>query len=77
MEATDAHAVPPIGVLRAPVLTVSNGKDFAHLGGIIELFTEGNRLRFIVNLANAKRAGIKISSSLLQLASVVEKDNEP
>ena len=77
METTDGHAVPPIAVLHAPVLTVSNGKGFAHRGGIIELFAEGNRLRFIVNMANAKRAGIKISSSLLQLASVLEKDSEP
>jgi hypothetical protein len=53
-------------------LTVSNSKGFAHDGGTIELFTEQNRLRFIVNLENARRAGLRISSRLLQLAAVVE-----
>ena len=61
---------------RTPVLTVSDANGFAHSGGIIELFTEGNRLRFIVNMGNARRAGIRVSSALLQLASVVEKDDE-
>jgi YfiR/HmsC-like len=62
--------------LSLPMLTVGDATGFAKEGGIIELFTEGNRLHFIVNVAHAKRAGIRISSSLLQLASVVEKDGE-
>jgi hypothetical protein len=55
-----------------PVLTVSDGTGFTHAGGTIELFTQQNKLRFIVNLANAKRAGLRISSNLLQLAASVE-----
>jgi hypothetical protein len=55
------------------LLTVSDGHDFTHHGGVIELFPEGNRLRFKINLDNARRAGLKISSSLLQLASHVEE----
>lgn len=54
------------------VLTVSETHDFIHRGGIIELFPEGNRLRFKISVQNARRAGLKISSSLLQLASSVE-----
>jgi hypothetical protein len=57
---------------RPPILTVSDAKDFAHNGGIIELFTDANHLRFIINVDNAHRAGLRISSSLLQLAAVVE-----
>lgn len=71
-----ASAGKPAPEFHDSVLTVSDEVGFARQGGIIELFTEGNRLRFIVNVANARRAGIRISSSLLQLASVVDKEGE-
>ena len=58
------------------LLTVSDANDFLRGGGIIELFAEGNRLRFRVNLENARRANLRISSSLLRLASSVEKEAE-
>jgi hypothetical protein len=58
---------------RPPILTVSDAKEFAHKGGIIELFTDANHLRFIINVDNAHRAGLRISSSLLQLAAAVEQ----
>lgn len=57
-----------------PVLTISDAKAFARNGGMIELFTEDNRLRFKVNVDNAERAGLRISSNLLQLAATVEKE---
>lgn len=56
-----------------PILTVSDAKAFARNGGMIELFTDSNRLRFIINVDNAQKAGLRISSSLLQLAAAVEK----
>lgn len=55
------------------LLTVGDAKDFAQSGGMIELFTESNRLRFNINLENARRAGVQIGSSLLQLAAAVDK----
>ena len=58
---------------RPPILTVSDAKGFAHNGGIIELFTDANHLRFNINVDNAHRAGLRISSSLLELAAVVEQ----
>jgi hypothetical protein len=71
--------IEPVSPLRvaqlttpAPILTVSDGSGFAHAGGTIELFTQQNRLRFIINLENARRAGLRISSNLLQLAASVE-----
>ena len=65
---------PPLN-LRAPgLLTVSDSANFLHEGGIIALFAEGNRLRFRISLGNARHANLRISSSLLQLASSVEKE---
>jgi YfiR/HmsC-like len=57
----------------SPVLTVSDAKAFAHVGGMIELFSDANHLRFNINIASAQKAGLHISSSLLQLAAVVEQ----
>jgi hypothetical protein len=56
----------------APMLTVSDGGGFAHSGGTIELFTQQNRLRFIINIESARHAGLRISSNLLELAASVE-----
>lgn len=56
------------------LLTVSDAKAFVRRGGVIELFTDSNRLRFNVNVGNAQRAGLRISSNLLQLAAAVEKE---
>jgi YfiR/HmsC-like len=61
------------GDVIAGVLTVSNRPDFIHSGGIIELFTDNNRLRFSINLDNARHAGLRVSSSILQLATKVEE----
>jgi hypothetical protein len=61
----------------AYALTVSDASDFAHHGGMIELFFKDNRLRFIINLDNARLAGLKMSSSLLALASKVEQLGSP
>lgn len=55
------------------LLTVSDAPGFAHKGGVIELFTENNRLRFNINVENAQKARLRISSNLLQLAATVEK----
>jgi hypothetical protein len=56
------------------ILTVSDVKAFAHNGGMIELFTDANHLRFNINVVNAQRARLHISSSLLQLAAMVEQE---
>jgi hypothetical protein len=56
------------------VLTVSDAGKFTHNGGMIELFTESNRLRFNIQLGHAHKAGLRVSSSLLQLAAAVEKE---
>jgi YfiR/HmsC-like len=53
------------------VLTVGETEGFARFGGMVAFKVEDNRLRLQVNLVAAERAGIKISSKLLKLATVV------
>jgi len=53
------------------LLTISDSKDFVQYGGIIELFTQNNKIRFKINLISAKKAKIKINARLLQLAREV------
>jgi hypothetical protein len=64
-------ALPP----QMHLLTVSDAVAFVSQGGMIQLFTENNRLRFRINIDNARRAGLNVSSSLLQLAASVERES--
>jgi len=57
-----------------PMLTIGDGAGFVAHGGMSGLFVEQNRLRFSVNLGQARRAGLEISSGLLQLAASVENN---
>lgn len=54
-----------------PILTVGEDDDFAALGGIIQFYLEQSRVRFAINVAASRRAGLKISSQLLRLARVI------
>ena len=54
-----------------PVLTVADMPNFARDGGIINLKTNNDdKGRFEINVATAKRAGLKFSSKLLSLAEI-------
>jgi hypothetical protein len=57
------RALPASGVL-----TVSDLKNFCRTGGMIGLITRGEKLQFEINVANAERAGLKLSSQMLKLA---------
>jgi hypothetical protein len=54
-----------------PVLTVADMPGFAQAGGILDLITIDDRLRFNVNTTAAERAGLKLSAKLLRLAATV------
>lgn len=54
-----------------PVLTVGEGERFSAGGGMIELLTRDNRLRFRIRPDAARGAGLRISAALLQLADEV------
>jgi hypothetical protein len=55
----------------APVLTVGDMPRFAARGGIINFTIEDNKVRFEINVDAARRAGLKISSKLLNVATVL------
>jgi hypothetical protein len=47
----------------------------ANLTGIIELYVEGGRMRFAINVDAVERSGLCISSRLLGLAKVIRNDH--
>jgi hypothetical protein len=53
------------------ILTVSEINGFPQRGGIINLTTENNKVRFEINPSAAQRARLRISSQLLKLAKIV------
>jgi hypothetical protein len=61
-------------VATLPVLTVSESDRFVQLGGIINFLVEQNKVRFEINAEAAKKAGLKISSNLLNLGRRYERN---
>ena len=67
--------VPILNSIKRPgVLTVGDMERFVQQGGIINLVVERNKVRFEINMDAAERAGLKISSKLLNLARVVRHE---
>ena len=58
------------------ILTIGETEGFTQWGGVINFFEELNRLRFKVNLAAARREGLKMSSQILVSAQIVEEGTE-
>jgi len=61
---------------KAPVLTVSEIELFAQRGGMINFVRHERTFRFEINLDAADRAGLRISSKLASMATVI-KTNAP
>ena len=61
----------------AQVLTIGETDGFAERGGQIGLRTEGGKVRFQVNVAAAEQAGLRISSQLLKLGTLVASPRAP
>jgi hypothetical protein len=53
------------------ILTIGDTDGFARKGIVINFYTEGQKIRFEINLDAAKRANLTISSRLLSLARIV------
>jgi len=53
------------------VLTVSEMERFAAIGGMINFTLQENKVRFEINVDVTERAGLKVSSKLLKLATII------
>jgi hypothetical protein len=70
-----AHLADIVGSLgEASVLLVGETTGFATSGGTIEFTLEGNHVRFAINTDAANRSGLKFSSKLLALATIVHDE---
>ena len=58
----------------ASILTISDIPDFSERGGMITLTTVNNRIRFLINPEAVGRADLTLSSKLLELAQIIDKD---
>lgn len=58
----------------ARVLTIGEASDFSRQGGMIGFTMHDSRVRFEINVDATARAGLRISSKLLNLATIV-RDN--
>jgi hypothetical protein len=76
--ASESHQLKQIfeNADRAAMLTVSDLPQFAELGGMIQFVSEGNKVRFAVNVLAAQRAGLTFSSELLRVATTVKTTGE-
>lgn len=54
------------------VLTVGEGAQFTRRGGMVGFTSEDRKVRFVVNLAAAEAAKVRLSSQLLRIAASVE-----
>ena len=61
---------------KTAVLTVSDIPHFSQHRGMIQLVSEGSRIRFEVNLTATQRAGLTLSSELLKVATAVRRDRD-
>ncbi len=59
-----------------PVLLVGETTGFAERTGMINMYVEENRVRFEINVARARQAGLDVSAKLLQVGRVVVASNE-
>ena len=78
ISASEKRRLPQLlaGLRGSNVLTVADFEGFLEEGGMIQLFSENNRVRFAINVDAAVRAKLKLSSKLLSLARVVGENEK-
>jgi len=59
-----------------PVLTLGETDSFPRRGGMVGLVKDEDHIEIVVNLELAQRSGVKISSRVLNLATIVRSGGE-
>jgi hypothetical protein len=62
-------------LIGTPTLTVSDIGQFAEHGGVIGFVAGGQSVGFVVNRVAATRARLRVSSKLLSLATILDRDS--
>ena len=57
-----------------PILTISDSEGFGEKGVLINMFTEGDYIRYEVNQRALNKSGLKVSSLLLNYAVIIKSD---
>jgi hypothetical protein len=67
------HIYPTIlpQIKNQPILTLSDMNHFAKKGGMIEIGKKKKRFSFFINYKKVKKSHLKISATLLQIATIV------
>jgi YfiR/HmsC-like len=60
-----------------PILTVGEDRSFPMRGGMVGLVRSADRIEIAVNLAVVRAAGLKLSSRVLDLATIVSSRGRP
>lgn len=58
-------------------LVVGESEGFASAGGMVQFVLDQNRVRFVINPDAVERAGLRINSKLLVLATIVHDSDHP
>ena len=71
IDGQEQHRLVPIlkSLADRPVLTISDIPNFAERGGNIGLIYSENKVLFEINLASTRKAGLRMSSQMLNLAA--------
>jgi len=72
----EASATEPLQLTQPGMLSIGESPDFIDRGGIIQLFRDGNQIRFRIRPKRAIELGLKLSSQLLSLAEIIEDERE-
>ncbi len=56
------------------ILTISNMRGFAQRGGMVQIYSQNQKLKIKINLKKVNEEDIYIHSALLRIASIVQGD---